>query len=230
MRQYKVLVVEDDWEINGLLCGLLGKNGYEVKAAYSGTEAKMVLSQEIFDLVLLDLMLPGMSGQDLIQDIRKEQWMPVIIMSAKVTPEDKIQLLKLGADDYISKPFDIYEVLARVEAQIRRSQLFSKSEISSCELTFKNIVLNKEAKDVKVRQEQLTLTSREFAILELMMGHPQKVFTRANIFESIWGNDYLGDDNTVNVHVSNLRTKLSKIDPGVEYIQTVWGIGFKLKE
>lgn len=224
-----ILVVEDDWDINGLLCKILEKEGYSVRAAYSGTEAKMCVEQYDYDLILLDLMLPGVSGEELIGEIRRKKVMPIIVISAKVELEDKIEVLKLGADDYICKPFDINEVLARVEAQLRRYISFSVSKNSS-KLTHKNIILDTESRQVFVKDKEVSLTLREFSILELLMANPHKVFTRANLFESVWGDDFMGDDNTVNVHVSNLRSKISSVDKDEEYIQTVWGIGFKLKE
>lgn len=225
-----ILVVEDDWDINGLLCKILTQNGYKVRGAYSGTEARMCIEQYKYDLIILDLMLPGVSGEELIGEIRKNNFMPIIVASAKTNSEDKISVLKMGADDFISKPFDINEVLARVEAQLRRYTIFSSSANLNNKLTHKNLILDIESREVHVMDTEVNLTVREFDILELLLSNPNKVFTRANLFESVWKYDFIGDDNTVNVHVSNLRTKLSKVDKEHEYIQTVWGIGFKLKE
>lgn len=225
-----VLVTEDDTDINGLLCDILTRQGYNVRATYSGSEAKMCVEQYDYDLLLLDLMLPGINGENLILEIRKLKVMPIIVISAKTTQEDKINVLKLGADDFIGKPFDVYEVLARVEAQLRRYKEFSTSKLKNNKLIYKNIVLDTEGKEVFVKDKPLTLTFREYSILELLMTNPQKVFTRANIFESVWKDNFFGDDNTINVHISNLRTKLSQFDNSTKYIQTVWGIGFKLQE
>lgn len=225
----KILVVEDDWDINGLLCKILEKEGYSVRAAYSGTEAKMCIEQYDYDLILLDLMLPGVSGEELIREIRKIKVMPIIVISAKTELDNRIEVLKLGADDYICKPFDINEVLARVEAQLRRYIKFSANKNINI-LTHKNITLDLESRQVIIKGKEVFLTAREFSILELLMANPHKVFTRANLFESVWGDDFMGDDNTVNVHVSNLRSKITTADKTEEYIQTVWGIGFKLKE
>ena len=226
----KILVVEDDWDINRLLCNILIQNQYEVTAAYSGSEAKMCLNQGNYDLILLDLMLPGISGEELIDEIRKSNIIPIIVISAKSTQEDKINVLRLGADDFISKPFDINEVIARVEAQLRRYKKFSKTNDENSKLQYKNLTLDIESRQVFVNDKEVILTAREFSILELLMENPHKVFTRANLFESVWQDEFMGDDNTVNVHISNLRGKLSKVDKENEYIQTVWGIGFKLKQ
>ena len=226
----KILVVEDDWDINGLLYNILEQNGYEVKAAYSGSEAKMCLEQGKFDLLLLDLMLPGIKGEDLIDEIRKSSIIPIIVISAKSAQEDKINVLKIGADDFISKPFDINEVIARVEAQLRRYKAFSSSKTNSNnKLTHKNLTLDIDSRQVQVNGIDINLTVREFDILELLISNPNKVFTRANLVEAVWKDEFIGDYNTVNVHISNLRAKISKIDKENEYIQTVWGIGFKLK-
>lgn len=227
----KILVVEDDWDINGLLCKILSQNGYYVRGAYSGSEAKMCIEQTQYDLVILDLMLPVICGEDLIKEIREDYIMPIIVASAKTTQEDKIGVLKMGADDFISKPFDINEVLARVEAQLRRYTAFSSSKKrSNNKLTHKNLTLDIDSRRVQVNGIDINLTVREFDILELLINNPNKVFTRANLFESVWKDEFIGDDNTVNVHISNLRSKISKMDKENEYIQTVWGIGFKLKE
>lgn len=223
-----VLITEDNIDINGLLSDILTREGYNVRAAYSGSEAKMCIEQYDYDIVLLDLMLPGISGETLIGEIRKLKVMPIIVISAKITQENKINVLKLGADDFIEKPFDIHEVLARVQAQLRRYREFSTSKMKNNKFIYENITLDTETKEVLVKDKPITLTFREYAILELLMSNPKKVFTRANIFEAVWKDKFFGDDNTINVHISNLRTKLAEADSKTKYIQTVWGIGFKL--
>ena len=225
-----ILITEDDTDINTLLCDILTKEGYNVRAAYSGSEARMCIEQYDYDIVLLDLMLPGISGENLISEIRKLKIMPIIVISAKVSQQDKINVLKLGADDFIGKPFDIHEVLARIQAQLRRYKEFSSTNITDKKLSYKNIILDMESKEVLIRNNPITLTFREYSILELLMSNPKKVFTKANIFETVWKDNFFGDDNTINVHISNLRTKLAQADNETKYIQTVWGIGFKLHE
>lgn len=226
----KILVVEDDSDINGLLCKILIQNGYDVRGAYSGSEAKMCIEQFEYDLIILDLMLPGVSGEELIKEIRKNYFMPIIVSSAKTSTEDKISVLKLGADDFIIKPFDINELLARVEAQLRRYTKFSTKNNINNKIIHKNLELNIDSRQVFVNKKEVNLTVIEFDILNLLITNPNKVFTRSNLFESVWKDEFMGYDNTVNVHVSNLRNKLSKFDKDNEYIQTVWGIGFKLKD
>ena len=225
-----ILVIEDDESINNLIYKVLIKQGYNVRQAFSGTEGKMLLNMYNFQLVLLDLMLPGMTGEEIIGDIRETKNMPIIVISAKTALDDKVNVLKIGADDFVSKPFDIKEILARVEAQLRRYTKFSIGESSKKMLKYKELILDKEQIEVRVKNERITLTGKEFSILELLMSNPKKVFTRENLFEHVWNDEFLGDDNTVNVHMSNLRSKISSIDKDNEYIKTVWGIGFKLAD
>lgn len=229
MEQDRILIAEDDGDINALLAKILTKEGYRVTQAYSGTEASLRVSQERYDLLLLDLMLPGMTGEELIAQLRKTQTMPIIVISAKTAQEDKVETLTMGADDFITKPFDLQEVLARVKAQLRRYKKFAPASEQERELRHKGLVLNRETVQVTLNGVPVPLTAREFFILALLMEYPTKVFTRANLFEHVWNDTYMGDDNTVNVHISNIRSKLSKVDDG-EYIKTVWGIGFKMAD
>lgn len=229
-EKISILVVEDDVDINGLLCRILKKQNYEVISAYSGSEARMCINMYNYDLILLDLMLPGLSGEELIGEIRKSKAMPIIIISAKTEIEDKVKLLKLGADDYITKPFEISEVIARVEAQLRRYKRFNHTEHEEPLLTYKNLVIDREAMKVTVKGNDLILTVREFSILELLLKHPKKVFTRENLYKNVWNEEFYGEDNTVNVHISNIRAKISKLDKDTEYIKTIWGVGFTMAE
>lgn len=224
-----ILVVEDDQDINGLINKILIKNGFNVRQAFSGTEAKLCLDMFDFHLLILDLMLPGMTGEEIIEEVRKKKNMPIIVISAKTSPEDKVKALRLGADDFVTKPFNTLEVVARVEAQLRRYTEFSKVEENKT-LRYKEIELDKEEVRVEVRGQEIQLTAKEFAILELLMSNPKKVFTKANLFEHVWNEEFFGDDNTVNVHMSNLRNKIAAIDKENDYIKTVWGIGFKFAE
>jgi DNA-binding response OmpR family regulator len=225
-----ILVVEDDADINNLLYKVLSNHGYNVRCAYSGSEAKMCVEQYEFQLVLLDLMLPGITGEELLTQIREIKTMPIVVISAKPGQDTKIDVLKLGADDFVSKPFDVNEVVARVEAQLRRYMIFSNTSKKETVLRHKELTLDSKTMEVKIKDQHIFLTAREFKILEVLMTYPNKVFTKANLFEHVWNDDFLGDDNTVNVHVSNLRSKISKIDADTEYIHTVWGIGFKMSD
>lgn len=233
MQPYQILVVEDDNSINELLGTILSKEGYQVTSAFSGTEAKLRLEQGEYDLLLLDLMLPGITGEELLGTLRKDKTIPVIVISAKTAMENRIGVLKGGADDFISKPFDVEEVLARVQAQLRRYKEFSPKtdgEENHIVLKYKDLILDPETVTVTVAGNPVQLTAREFKILQLLMSYPKKVFTKENLFTHVWNEEFFGGDNTVNVHISNLRAKLAKFHEGEEYIKTVWGIGFKMAD
>ena len=223
-----IAIIDDDIHIGDMLEEILTKEGYSVLRAYSGTEALYLLSNKKMDLVLLDLMLPGLTGEEFIAQMRQKKTMPIIVLSAKAGLEDRVNVLRLGADDFIPKPFDNAEVLARVEAQLRRYKQFSGGG-GSAVLTHGDLTLDRESVTVTAAGKPVTVTAREFDILTLLMEHPKKVFTREQLYEQVWGGEYMGDDNTVNVHISNLRAKLAKASPA-EYIKTVWGIGFKMND
>lgn len=197
----RVLVVEDDDDINQLLCRIVKRSNYKPQSAYSGTEALRYLEERDWDLVLLDLMLPGLSGEKLLEKIAEKR-IPVMIISAKNEKDTKIQTLRAGADDYITKPFDIDEVSARIDSLLRRSR--RNKEPENHFLEHKDIVLEIETKTVNVNGYEVQLTAREFEILKLFMTSPKKVFSKANLYESIWHEPFYGDDNAINVHISNL--------------------------
>lgn len=219
-----ILIIEDDNEINNLLCKALNKQGFITKSAYTGTEGLNMLKSESFDIVLLDIMLPYKSGDRLLSELRLFSNVPVIVISAKENTQTKIDLLRLGADDYITKPFDIDEVAARIEANLRRVK---NNREGNKLLKFKDIKLDTLAKRVFVNNLELNLTATEIKILELFLSQPGKVFSKANLFESIWNDEYMVDDNTLNVHISRLRQKLKKVSEE-EYIETLWGLGYRL--
>lgn len=229
MEDY-VLIVEDDSEINQMLTELLQDNGYKVKAAFSGTEALLCIEKETPQAVILDLMLPGMSGEELLGKIKALQSdISVVVTSAKDAVHTKVELLRAGADDYLVKPFDTDELLARLEAVLRRNGSGNYPGQEGKALTFKDIIIESDKHRVTVAGQEITLTRREYLILELLVSNPQKVFTKNNIYESVWNEEFVGEDNAVNVHISNIRQKLSKVNEKETYIQTVWGIGFKMK-
>ncbi len=229
METAHILVVEDDQDINRLLCKILEGGGYHCRPAFSGSEAMLWAEQYEYDLVLLDLMLPGLTGEEMITRIRASKTMPILVLSAKAGLESRVEVLRLGADDFIPKPFDNAEVLARVVAQLRRYREFSAPVQPSAQLIHGALVLDKESVTVTVEGRPVAVTAREFEILSLLMGAPKKVFTRERLYEQAWGGEYMGDDNTVNVHISNLRSKLAKVS-NEEFIKTVWGIGFKMSD
>jgi Response regulators consisting of a CheY-like receiver domain and a winged-helix DNA-binding domain len=231
-KRAKILVVEDENDINKLICSILENKGYRARAAFSGTEALMCLENEKWDIILLDLMIPGISGEEVILKIREITKAPIIVVSAKTAKKTKLELLEKGADDFICKPFDSDDLVARVNSNLRRYLEFSLDiEKRNNILNYKDITLNIESKIVKVGQAIVTLTAREFSILELLLTNPNKVYSKSNIFESIWGEEFLGDENTVNVHVSRLRNKLSSASSNnADYIETIWAMGYKLRK
>lgn len=227
MENKSILVIEDDKEINHLLCDILEQNNFRTTSAHNGNDGLELTKTNTYDLILLDLMLPYKSGDNILKELRSFSQVPVVVISAKDLTQTKIELLKLGADDYITKPFDLDEVLARVESVLRRC--ISKAESNdSHTLTYRNIELNSENKSVEIDGSRLMLTAKEYKILKLLITHPKKVFSKANLFESIWKEEYFGDDNTLNVHMSNLRNKLKLASNNEEYIETIWGLGYRL--
>ena len=223
-NKVKLLIVEDDKEIRELLGAFLTDNGYEISYAANGIEANNKFTPE-YDLVLLDIMLPFKSGEQVLTDIRKTSDVPVIIISAKDMIQTKIDVIRMGADDYITKPFDLGEVLVRIEAMLRRT--VGKTGDDQV-ITHKNLTLNRKDGRVFIKGEQISLTTKEYAILELLLSYPDKMFSKSNIFESIWNEDFdIYDDNALKVHMSNLRAKLKKYDDE-EYIETIWGMGYRL--
>ncbi|MBE6089122.1 MAG: response regulator transcription factor [Clostridium beijerinckii] len=225
--QQRISIIEDDLEICNLLKEFLKESGYEIKICNTGIDGMRELRTLTYDLVILDLMLPYKSGDEILRELRSFSNIPVIVLSAKDMVHTKVDLLRLGADDYVTKPFDLNEILARVESNLRRCS--SDSNIKKSILIYKDIELNDEEKKVTVNGNTLVLTSKEYNILVLLLSHPQKVFSKANLFESIWNEDYLSEDNTLNVHISNIRNKLKCANPNEEYIETIWGMGYKLK-
>lgn len=206
-RQKTILVAEDDTEINKLICKILEKGGYRAVSAFSGTEAELRFGMEIVDMVILDLMMPGMDGESLLRKIRtdRKSEIPALVLSAKSALEDKVTLLTSGAKEE------------------RPESVFGEQV-----LTFKSLKLLKKGRQVSVKEKTLTLTPHEYEILLLLMEEPDKVFSRESLYEKVWKGGYYGEDNTVNVHVSNLRKKIASVDGEEEYIKTVWGIGFKM--
>lgn len=220
----RILIIEDDQEISKLLSLMLTAVGADTVLAYSGTEGLLQLKTTHFDLIVLDLMLPGKSGEELIKEIREESSIPIIVISAKVDIENKVNVLKMGADDYITKPFHQQEVIARVEVQLRK---MSAQQSQTEKIIWRKLRLHPEKLCVSLDQQELQLTNAEFDILTLFMRNPERAFSKKVIYESIWKGTYYGDDNTISVHISNLRKKISEHTSN-EYIKTIWGIGFML--
>ncbi len=226
----RVLIVEDDENINNLLREALTKHGLNCTQAFSGTEGLIVFKGDKFDLVLLDLMMPGMDGQTLTQRIREVSQVPIIIVSAKSNVDSKVDLLTTGADDFIGKPFELKELIARVDVQLRRKESSEDSGANEARIMqFKDLVLDEDKYAVTVSGNDIGLTRQEFKILELFLKYPGKVFSKREIYEYAWNDVYIGEDKTINVHISNIRTKIKKHSED-EYIDTIWVVGFRLSK
>ncbi len=220
----KILIIEDDTDINHMISEFLKENGFETVSAFSGTEARLILSMDTaFDLILMDLMLPGISGEELLPEIRLKSRVPVIVLSARSALNDKVDLLLNGADDYLTKPFELEELLARIQVQLRRLKGISPGN----SLTYKRWKIDMDSRSLLIDGVPVELTAHEFDIITLLARRPEKFFTKQEIYEMIWEEDYAIEDKTIHVHISNIRAKLKESGTS-DYIQTVWGIGFKL--
>lgn len=217
-----IYVVEDDKAIRNLVAYALGEKGYEVKTFEDGIDIVDNIRDKPCDLLLLDLMLPGKDGVEILKEIREFSDLPVIILTAKTDEFDKVLGLESGADDYISKPFSILELLSRVKAVLRRS-----SKKDADHINYKNISINTKKRTVKVDGEKIDLTYKEFEMLNLFMNNLTNVITRDDFLIKIWGYDYQGETRTVDVHIASLRSKLK--DAG-KYIKTVRNLGYKFGE
>ncbi|OZG62286.1 DNA-binding response regulator [Bifidobacterium lemurum] len=237
MTDTRILVVEDDADINEVVCARLARAGYGMTAAYSGSEARMVLERESFDLIVTDLMLPGVPGERLIADLREHgSGAPIIVISARGAVDDRVAVLAMGADDYLVKPFDLDELAARVESQLRGRSYATRGlgedaaavrDGGDGRMVRGRWTLDSAARVFAVDGEPVPLTNIEFNIVELLAAHPNQVFTKQQVYELCWGESYLVDDNTVTAHISKIRAKL-KASGTDSYIRTVWGLGVKL--
>lgn len=216
-----IAVIDDDLHINNMLCELLGREGYEVIRAFSGGEALAALEEKTPDLVLLDLMMPGLSGEQVLPRIRG---IPVIVMSAKADVGSKVELLLSGAADYVTKPFDTKELLARIQVQLRQSRRLGAETPE-----YKGLLLDAELHEVKFGGNAVKLTKTEFAILKILMQNPKQVITKSQILDRISADTPDCVESSLKVHVSNLRRKLREAS-GLDFIEAVWGIGFKMRD
>lgn len=221
----KILIIEDDTYINNLIAKSLSKEGYTCQQAFSGTEGLLYAKTEQFSLAILDLMLPGINGEELLPQLKNDFSIPVIVLSAKDSLDSKIDLLNAGAEDYITKPFEIGELMARVGVQLRRNADSKPAK----QLTHKGLTLNLEEMSAEICGNTLSFTKHEYKILQLLMENPNRAFTKQDIYDYAWDDIYIGEDKTINMHISNIRKKLKAVTDE-EYIETVWGIGFKLSK
>ena len=219
----KIAIIEDDIDICNMIAKFLENNKYIVHYALNGAEGIELCKSLVPDLIILDIMLPKLNGNDVLQRLRKFTNAPVIVVSAKTMVQTKIDLLKLGADDYMTKPFDLHELLARIEANLKRT---SNTSCQNDTLTYRDIEINNSL--VYIKEVLVSFTSTELKILRLLLQYPQKIFSKQNLYESIWNKTYAYDDDTINTHISLIRKKIKAIT-NEDYIQTIWGIGYKIK-
>ena len=227
----RILIVEDNNEIQEILRTLLSEE-HEVIQAFSGTEGMIRFEQGDIDLILLDIMLPGKNGDQVLKAIRQDSSVPVIMLTALSDKKLISQYLLDGANDYIVKPFDLDEVFARVTVQLRQNSDKQAAEIEHPDKLIqqlKNIQFDADSFEIKNSQETIRLAKKECLILQTLLGYPKKIFTKEELYELVWEDTYLPGDNTLNTHLSNLRKKLSQLDPEQEYIETIWGVGVRLK-
>lgn len=231
-----ILVVEDDASLNDIICKQISKLGLNAEPVFSGTEAKRAFEQAVFDLIITDLMLPGMTGEDVVSIIRStDNSVPIIVVSAKSETSDKVDLLSIGADDYITKPFDLEELSARILVQLRNSSKRAESSQGACEeyptstIQIGGIRIVPSQRFLTVNGSEVSLTRTEFDLLQLLAENPKRVFTKQELYEHIWNEQPASDDNSINTHISNIRSKLKPYGAD-KCIRTVWGIGFKVQE
>lgn len=223
-NQMKILIIEDNNEISEMLATILAAD-YTVQQAYSGTEGLLLFQQDAFDLILLDRMLPGKDGTQVLQEIRQTSTVPVIILTALDEPADVSTLLLAGANDYLTKPFNVEELKARIIVQLRTNK---QAPPVASSLSYKNIQLLPDSFQLQRGEATVQLKKKEFEIFSLLLANPKKVYTKEMLYEAVWQEPYYGEENTINVHISHLRSKIKTLDPEEANIDTVWGIGIKL--
>lgn len=230
----KLLIIEDDPAISGMVKEYLAKEGHDCTVVQDGVQAVSRFQPGEYDLVLLDLMLPGRNGLEVLQMIRERSTVPILILSAKDGEVDKALGLRFGADDYIAKPFSLVELAARVEASIRRATKYSAADASADPdlrpISAGELVMTPHNFKVMKGAQEIKLTSKEFHMLRLFMEHPTRVYTKAMLYQLVWGEEYFGDDNVINVHMRRLREKIEDDPSQPRYIRTLWGIGYRLGE
>lgn len=227
-KMHQILLIEDDISIVEMVEKVLSKEGFHVTAAYNGEEGVYAFIKGTFDLVLVDLMMPKMDGMEVIRIIRSRSAIPILIMSAKDSDVDKALGLGFGADDYIAKPFSMIELSARIKSAIRRATTYTQVEQQTEKITtVGDLKMDFDNYSVKKQGEELKLTAKEFEILKLFASNPNRVFTKSQLYGFIWNDDYMGDENVINVHIRRLREKIENDPSNPVYIKTLWGIGYK---
>ena len=224
----RILVVEDEETLSEAIAFLLGKEGFEVSVAATGPDAIAQFDKSGADLILLDLMLPGLSGTEVCRQIRTKSAVPIIMLTAKDSEIDKVVGLELGADDYVTKPYSSRELIARIRAVLRRGELLDSAEDGAV-LEVGPVRMDTDRHVISVNGEQVSIPLKEFELLEFLMRNAGRVLTRVQLIDRVWGSDYVGDTKTLDVHIKRLRAKIEKDPANPEFIQTVRGMGYKME-
>nr|BBH87422.1 DNA-binding response regulator [Thermosporothrix sp. COM3] len=229
MNTIRILVADDEQEIRSLLKKYLEREAYRVDGAANGEEALRLFDQNKYNLLILDLMMPGIDGIEVCRRLRNKTNIPILMLTAKDHEIDKVLGLSIGADDYITKPFSIHEVIARVKAHLRRFLVLGSEESmqSKTLITCRGLTIDLKNYSASINGEAISLTAKEFQLLKFFMLHPGQVFTKTQLFRNVWESEYLDDDNTIMVHIRKLRKKIETNPSDPQYIQTVWGIGYR---
>ncbi|UZQ50130.1 response regulator transcription factor [Clostridium kluyveri] len=225
----KILIIEDDINIAEMERDYLELNGYSVEIVQDGNKGIDMIMGEMYDVIIVDLMLPGKNGFEIIKEVRKKFEIPVIVVSARNEDIDKIRGLNFGADDYMTKPFSPAELAARIKSHISRYERLKGNNFSSEIIVVKGLEINRASHRVTVNGKEVKLTSKEYEILVFLASNPNIVFTKGNIFDSIWGSEFIGDLATVAVHIQKIRKKIEKDPQNPEFIETLWGTGYRFK-
>jgi two-component system response regulator ResD len=228
MNKLQVLIIDDEWNVRNLLRIYLVKNGFEVSEAQNGYEGLRLVEQQPFDLIILDIMMPDMDGWEVCQKIRETKDTPILMLTARTDTKDKVKGLTLGADDYLVKPFDSEELMARVFALLRRSSISLSTTIQKA-LTYQDLTIDAEGRQVLVKDQPIDFTPKQFELLLVLAEQPRRAFERETLLEKVWGNDFFGDFRTVDTHVKQIREKVRKAGLSFNPIQTVWGVGYKFQ-
>ncbi|MFD1451793.1 MULTISPECIES: response regulator transcription factor [Oceanobacillus] len=229
MENIQILIADDEKEIRDLLKKYLEREQYQIDLAIDGDEAFQLFDRKQYHLVILDLMMPKLDGIEVCRRLRAKTNVPIMMLTAKDQEIDKLLGLGIGADDYITKPFSIHEVVARVKALLRRAFIreMDNSFLEKSSITFKDLTINLKNYTLTIAGKEIPLTAKEFELLKFLASQPEQVFTKTQLFRNVWGSDYIEDDNTVMVHIRKLRKKIETDPSNPKFIQTVWGIGYK---
>ncbi|WP_225445431.1 response regulator transcription factor [Paenibacillus arenosi] len=228
LQTYRILIVDDEANMRNLVRIHLKRNGYLVEESPDGEHALNRLKEQPFDLVIVDIMMPGTDGWEVVQRIRQTMSIPIIMLTARSDKKDMINGLSIGADDYLAKPFEPDELIARITALLRRSQFqLAAQEVQHKALHFPQLIIYEESREVMANGLPIELTPKEYDVLHLLATHPQRVYDRETMIEHLWGLDYDGDSRSVDTHVKNVRMKMEQAQLGYNPIQTVWGIGYR---